>query len=205
MDTSAFTSAPAPVRVPFGSVAPGLEFDLRLFREGDDALFADLDRRLRPYLDPVVRRWARDPDHADDLKQMTMIRVYEKRASYAGKGSLLAWTWSICENVCREDGRRSGTVATVALEDCEDLLDGAPLADEEIERRRRTTIVRRALANLDKREREAVLAHWGEGRSLAEVARAMGINVCTAAELVRRGVERLACMEELAEAALDEA
>lgn len=46
---------PAPVLVLFGSIAPGLKFDLRLFHECD----AEADRRLRPRLEAVTWRWAR--------------------------------------------------------------------------------------------------------------------------------------------------
>jgi len=101
-------NAPAPVLVPFGCVAPGLEFDLRLFHDGDEALFAEVDRRLRPSLEAVTRRWARDADDADDLAQLTMIRVWEKWTAFSGRGSLLAWTCGVCTNVCREQVRQSG-------------------------------------------------------------------------------------------------
>lgn len=204
MNTHASTSTPAPVRVPFGSVAPGFEFDLRLFHECDDAFFAEVDRRLRPCLEAVTWRWARDSDHADDLEQMTMIRIYEKRASYSGRGSLLAWAWSVCANVCKEEARRPGNVETVALDNCGDLADPAPVPDELLERRLRAAAVRKALAELDDREREAVWALHGEGRSLTEVARSMGINARTAAVLARRGLDELASMDELAEAVLDD-
>ena len=50
---------PAPVLVLFGSIAPGLKFDLRLFHECDDAFFAEADQRLRPCLEAVTWRWAR--------------------------------------------------------------------------------------------------------------------------------------------------
>lgn len=172
---------PAPVLVPFGSIAPGLKFDLRLFHECDDAFFAEADRRLRPCLEAVTWRWARDPDHADHLEQLTMIRVYEKRATYSGKGSLLAWTWSICANVCREEARKSGGAKTVALENFEDLADTTLGPAEAFERRARAAIVHKALAKLGEREREAVWARYGEGQSLKEIAQSMGINVRTVA------------------------
>ena len=196
-------NAPAPVLVPFGCVAPGLEFDFRVFHDGDKALFAEVDRRLRPSLEAVTRRWARDADDADDLAQLTMIRVWEKRTAFSGRGSLLAWTWSVCTNVCREQVRQSGDAQMVALEDCEDLADPVPDLHEAMERRLRAAVVRKALARLDEREREAVLARYGEGRSPREVAQAMGIAVRAAAVLARHGLDELAGMEELAEAALD--
>ena len=54
MDTHPPMKGPAPVLAPFGSIAPGLKFDLPLFHEWDDAFFAEADRRLRPCLEAVT-------------------------------------------------------------------------------------------------------------------------------------------------------
>lgn len=187
----------------FGSPFPDLRFDLASFHEGDEVLLNDLLDRLRPFMRAAVRKWARSLDHTDDLEQDTMIRVYEKRIRFSGRSSLLTWAWTVCLNVCREDARPAESAEIVPMAGRQ-LEDDGPDPEEEWERSILATEVESALATLKPSEREVVRSHYWEGRTLSEIARAMGKRRETAAALLRRALHKLGGLEELAELALDE-
>jgi RNA polymerase sigma-70 factor, ECF subfamily len=72
--------------------------DVHRFRAGDDALFADIVRDFSPRLMPVLRRYAGDGD-PHDLLQDVWVRVYERRATFDGRGSFLGWLLSVARSV----------------------------------------------------------------------------------------------------------
>lgn len=76
-------------------------FDRQLFREGDPSLFRRLVREVSPRLLGMIRSYASDDDHADELLQESWVQIYRKRAKFSGRGSFPGWALAVSRNVCR--------------------------------------------------------------------------------------------------------
>lgn len=164
------------------------------------------DRRVRALKDTLWRvamSLAGEADVADEVVQLTLIRMWERRDSYTGTGSYRAWAVAIMRNIWKDEWRRARRQAHVPLEACLNLPD--PRADVEAECRakHRSDVLRAALSRLGAREREALLAHHVEGLPLSEVARMQGMSRKTADELVRRACRRLRSMDDVLKLTLD--
>ena len=182
---------------------PELEVDLARFHAGNPRLFQDLFAQVEPRLVRVIARWTQDPAHADDLLQETRVRIYKKRTAYSGSGSFTGWAAKVCLNVCRADRRMVGRDPTIPIDEHEEIAAAEPSPEAELRRKRRATVVRKALDRLDDREREAVFARYFEGRSTAEIARTMQVTETVVAALLAKALRKFRCMEDVMELLLD--
>ena len=64
-------------------------------RFGDRAAFDALVTPVLPRLRRVVRELVGDPDDTNDLVQDTLLRAYEKIASFRGDASVTTWLVTI--------------------------------------------------------------------------------------------------------------
>ena len=138
-----------------------------------------------PRLLPLVRAFARDPDDADDLLQLTWIRAYEKRSTYAG-GSLLAWLYAICRSVCitryRTARNRPDLLERLANEPARlAIVDDGPDVDG----------ILSTIEQLPDRQRDAIVYRLIEGRSTRETAELMGCAEGTVKALLHHAVQRI--------------
>lgn len=174
-------------------------FDRERFHAGDQALFRDLVRETSPRMLRVIRSYARDDDHAADLLQLCWIRIYAKRARFAGTGSFLGWALTVSRNVCRMEARRLQRGPMVRLDERGDLPDPTPGPAERLRRRERATALYAALERLTVRERDAILLRILEGCSTAEVARVLAVKEASVRSLIHRGLKKLRQMDGLSE------
>ena len=174
-------------------------FDRERFHAGDKALFRDLVRETSPRMLRVIRGYARDDDDAADLLQLCWIRIYRKRARFAGTGSFLGWALTVSRNVCRMEARKRQRSPLIRLVDHGDLVNPAPGPAEQLRRQERAAAVYAALERLTVRERDAILLRILEGRSTTEVARILAVKEVSVRSLVHRGLKKLRRMDTLIE------
>ncbi len=177
----------------------GIGFDRERFHAGDQALFRDLVRDTSPRMLQVIRGYARDDDHAADLLQLCWIRIYRKRARFAGTGSFLGWALTVCRNVCRMEVRKRRRRPLVRIDERRDFPDPTPGAAEQLRREEQAAALYAALERLSVRERDAILLRILEGRSTAEVARTLAVKEVSVRSLIHRGLKKLRRMDALAE------
>jgi len=177
----------------------GTGFDRERFHAGDQALFRDLVREISPRMLRVIRGYARDEDDAADLLQLCWVRIYRKRARFAGTGSFLGWTLTVCRNVCRMEARKRSRDSVVRLDERYDLPDTTPGPAEQLQRRERAAALYSALERLTVRERDAILLRILEGRNTAEVARMLAVKEVSVRSLIHRGLKKLCQMDALIE------
>jgi RNA polymerase sigma-70 factor, ECF subfamily len=134
--------------------------DVHRFRAGDDALFADIVREYSPRLMPLLRRYAGDA-HPQDLLQDVWVRIYERRATYDGRGSFLGWLLSVTRSVAVSALRAQSRVPVAESpehlpvhHDPDAVFVRAELRDAilELPERQRDVIVLRLIEGLSTRE-----------------------------------------------------
>jgi RNA polymerase sigma-70 factor, ECF subfamily len=134
---------------------------------------------------PLIRAFARDPDDAEDLLQLTWMRAYEKRATYAG-GSLLSWLYTVCRSVCitryRTARHRQDLLELMVNEPNRMVVvDDGPDVDGIVE----------AIADLPERQRDAITYRLVEGHSTRETAELMGCAEGTVKALLHHAVQNI--------------
>jgi len=141
---------------------------------------------------PGLRRYARallrDPNHAEDLVQDTVMRAWEKRYHYRPDTNLRAWLFTIMHNVyvnkLRRDGLESRIMRSgeVTEGDLPGTPDPDPVSFNDLEN---------ALQQLTPDQREVLLLAGLEHMSYKEIATTLGIPLGTVMSRLGRARERL--------------
>jgi RNA polymerase sigma-70 factor (ECF subfamily) len=167
--------------------APHREVAMHL---GDDQLVArccagDLDAFGQVYAryERQVYRYAYrllgNREEADDVKQETFLRAYRAIPGFRNDSSLLTWLMRICGNLCRDRLKSSQNRREVLYDPqaTPESPHGNPAHTDPfavIERAETTAIIRRALAGMPEKYREAVLLRDVENLSYEEIAGILG-------------------------------
>ncbi len=161
------------------------------FHAGDETLFRRLVEELSPRLLSLTRSFSRDLDEAHDLLQETWQRAYVKRQSFRGEGSIFAWLYAVCRNVClAETGKRS---ARDGLSDDLDRLEAPGRSDPGViaERAQLSRFLHRAVTDLPERERAVVILRLLEGLTTRETAAALGCAEGTVKAALHHALKKL--------------
>ena len=130
------------------------------------------------------------PDAAEAVQE-TLLRAYGKRRKWHKDADALAWLYGIAMNVVRES-RRQRRKGLPLLADAEAILAAATdgrdrAAGEEVSLRR----LAEALADLPRRQREAVTCRFLRRMSIKDAAAAMGCAEGTVKAAVFSGLVNL--------------
>jgi len=160
---------------------------------GDEAAFAILVDRIRPQALRVARGVVRDPAIAEEVAQEVLTEVWLKADRFdPDRGTVVGWVATLARRrgVDRVRSEQAGRNRDdrVARRNQEREVD---VVADEVEVRLEHWQVRRALADLSDRQREAIeLAYFG-GHTYRDVARVLGIPEGTAKSRLRDGLLRL--------------
>lgn len=168
--------------------------------DGDSAAFRDLHAQLAPRLRRYLCRLARDRQVAEDLLQMTFLKVHRARGTYVRGADPVPWIWAIAHRTFLDEarGRRRARVS-VAREDLPEVPVTITGTDEQPDDGHTPARVRAALAaisSLPPIHREAVVMTKLDGKSIAEAAAiagttrgAMKVRVHRAYQALRQMIE----------------
>lgn len=169
--------------------------ELSAFRRGDEVCFRKLIDAYSPRLLACARSFLSDLDEARDVVQDVWVRAYERRRSYSGAGSLLAWLLTMCRNAS-VSAIRSGTVRERAKGTLGTARAGFPeaAADPSAEAQRAEVgeLVYGAVADLPERQRAVVTLRILEGRTTLQTAEALGIATGTVKAALHQALRNLA-------------
>jgi len=169
---------------------------VRAFLVGDEDAFEELWRRHEAAVHGVVRRYARVPEDARDLVQRAFLRAL--RSARRGIGTrtpgpfpFKAWLLRIAVNLAKNHARDESRWRSEPLEAVDGMGDGAPGADEALLRRERERLVRAAVLELPRRQREVLTLRLDADLSFAEVGDVLGITANNAKVSFHHATRRL--------------
>ncbi|HYK89900.1 MAG TPA: sigma-70 family RNA polymerase sigma factor [Acidobacteriota bacterium] len=163
--------------------------DIRRVLDGDLSAFENIVRRWQGPLINLAFRFCRNRQRAEELAQDAFLQIFRKLPKFRGDAAFSTWMFSLALNLYRSDLRRRALAAD-SLDGLADLAGGRqPYA--EFARRERAELVRRAVAALPERYRDAVIVFYFVEMNLSETARLLGIREGTAKALLYRGRELL--------------
>ncbi len=157
---------------------------------GKQDAFARLVERHQRWVTVVALRSTRRLEEADEMAQDTFLRAYQALSSWRREGAFRAWLGQILRNRLRDRARSSGPLPEPlesAPEPASDPQQERVLLDQEL-----LEALRRAYDELPAgRQREVVRMRFIEGKTLAEIATALGLQVGTVKIHLFRGARRL--------------
>lgn len=159
-------------------------------RDGDEAAFEQIVELFWARTLAYVKQLCGDSDRAYDVTQETYVRLWEKRQSWTGTGSVRVWLLRTARNLVIGDQRRWQVRVKRTLEIARELRPiRTPL--EHAEAGDLHTAVRSALQELSSRRREAVTLFHLQGLSYREVSAIMGVRPQTAMNYVQAALADL--------------
>jgi RNA polymerase sigma-70 factor (ECF subfamily) len=136
---------------------------------------------------------------AKDLLQDTYLSALQNLERYRGDGSLLSWLRTIALRKCL-DWRRSAWQRIKRISHVPETIQAPPPRQTEARLELTSVGFRRALAQLSKQQRAALLLRELEDLSFEEVAASLGCKEATARVHYHRGQQKLKKMLAEAEA-----
>jgi RNA polymerase sigma-70 factor (ECF subfamily) len=163
---------------------------LTAFSAGDSRAFERLVRRYQTPVLAIARRFARDPDDAEDLAQRAFINAAGRAGGWRG-GSFKSWLFRIVVNLAKNHLRDMARFDRGEDAHGREAPPTESDAHERLERAERLRLVRAAIARLPRRQREVLLLRIDGDLPFAEIAGALGITEVNAKVNFHHAVQRL--------------
>ncbi len=163
---------------------------LEAFRAGDDRAFEQLVRRYQKPVLAIARRFARDPDDAEDLAQRAFINAAERAEGWRG-GSFKSWLFRIVVNLAKNHLRDIARFDRSDEAQEREAEPTAPTAESRLEEAQRQKALREAVAQLPRRQREVLLLRIDGDLPFAEIAVTLGITEVNARVNFHHAVQKL--------------
>ena len=175
--------------------------DVRLMlkvRNGDAGAFEELVLRYQNRLLAVLEHLVGKRDLAEDLAQEVFLRVYRARERYTPGAKFSTWLFTIANNVASNARRtlarrrevhvessRSGSLSADPLAQMA-LAASGQMPNRQLDHSETRGVVRAAVANLNERQRMAVLLSKFEDMSYADIAEVMKLSPQAVKSLLSR-------------------
>ncbi|MFO0599757.1 MAG: RNA polymerase sigma factor [Myxococcaceae bacterium] len=131
----------------------------------------------------VVVRLGVPESSAEDVVQDIFLTAFKERARFEGRSSPATWLYGIALRLAANTRRSRKPSAALSLVE----PDTAPLADQELDRRRKLAELQRVLNQLPEEQREAVVLMDLEQLSAPEAAEILEVKVNTLYSRLRLG------------------
>jgi RNA polymerase sigma-70 factor (ECF subfamily) len=159
-------------------------------RAGDVDAFAILVERWQRPLFRLALRYTSERGTAEDLCQEIFLRAFRSLARFRGDSRFSTWLIALAVNVCRSHARRLPPPALLEPAQAERVGDPASIECDALEPER----VRRAVANLPARYRDALHVYYFHEQDVADAAASLGVPHGTLKARLSRGRKLLAAL-----------
>lgn len=192
----------APESLPSYLHDPDVQLMLRV-KDGDEGAFAQIVQQYQNRLIGVFTNMFADSALAEDLAQEVFLRVYRAKQGYQPTAKLSTWIFQIAHNLASNSRRSKGRMKEVqfhnSASDSQPVSAGeealpeksALMPTRQLDKSEMQDRVQAALANLNERQRLAVLLHRFEGMSYADIGEAMELTPQAVKSLLSRARENL--------------
>lgn len=174
-----------------------LQHVMQRYCQGENGAFEELYRVLAPKLRARIRLLVRDGAVADDVLQLTFLKLHGARGSYRAGADPVPWVMAIASRNCFDELRRRQLRERLAISP-EDLpeppvdITGAPLETcETPDVRLPDANLSSALQQLPANLREAVVLTKLRGHSVRQAAQILGATEAAVKLRAHRGYARL--------------
>jgi RNA polymerase sigma-70 factor, ECF subfamily len=178
---------------------PDIRLMLRVRDADDAAAFGQLVERFQHRLVGVMHHLVGTPEEAEDLAQEVFLRVYRTRAKYTPTAKFSTWLFTIANNLALNALRDRKRQANVPLDTSDsgfqptdhlvNRRDASPT--HQLQHDELAAVIRRALDDLNERQRMAVVLNKFEDMGYAEIAEVMGMTEKAVKSLLSRARTRL--------------
>ena len=176
---------------------------LERIRNGATDDFAELVRRHQSRVFAILHRYERDTHKVEDLAQEAFVKAWRALGQFDGRAPFEHWLSSITTRVAldhlRKEKRRQNEIGLPELG--EDALDWLRSGDEknELDARSAAELLELAMRELSPADRVVITMQELEGRSVKEIAAAIGasgvavrVRAMRARSKLRRALEKIA-------------
>jgi RNA polymerase sigma-70 factor, ECF subfamily len=181
---------------------PDIRLMLRVRDADDRQAFAELVGRYQHRLVGVMNHLVGHPDEAEDLAQEVFLRVYRTRQKYTPKAKFATWLFTIANNLALNSLRDRRRKPVVSLDPPDASASSSwqvgQLAanrdqppTQNLQQVELEAVIRRALDQLNDRQRMAVVLNKFEDLNYAEIAEVMGLTTKAVKSLLSRARSRL--------------
>lgn len=176
--------------------AVGVESEAAALHRGDPEALAAVLTRYQNRLYRFLLRLTHQPAEAEDLFQLTWLRVAERHRQYNPRQSFEAWLFTVARNLAIDHLRRARPQSLDVATDegpslAEQLPSAGPTALERLLARERADLVLSALQQLPVPYREILTLRFEEEMQLEEIAGVIGAPLSTVKTRLARGLERM--------------
>ena len=181
---------------------PDIRLMVRVRQSDDREAFAELVERFQSRLVGIMHHLVGNKEEAEDLAQECFLRVYRTRQKYSPKAKFSTWLFTIANNLAinsLRDKKRKPTVS-LAVSDSGPLgprpqeqlaTDKAPSPGTTMQQTELAGIIRKALDDLNDRQKMAVVLNKFEDMPYLEIANVMGMTEKAVKSLLSRARARL--------------
>jgi len=177
-----------------GVESPDEEKLIRALRNGDPEALNRIAERHWSVLVAYGRDFVGSTDHAKDLAQESLLRLWQQRTRFEGRGSVLGYLLRTVRSLALNENRahriRTRTETREHIQAMH-LQSAPPRPDAWVENRELAERIEAALARLPERRREALSLVRFAGLSYREAADIMGTSPQTIANQVTQALKDL--------------
>lgn len=177
---------------------------LERIRNGATDDFAEIVRRHQSQVFAILHRYERDAQKREDLAQETFVKVWRALGQFDGRAPLEHWISRIAVRTAldhlRKEKRRQNEIGLPELG--EDALDWLRNDDEksELNSRSAAEILQLAMRELSPTDRVVITMQEIEGRSVKEIAAAIGSSgIAVRVRALRARIKLKRALEKLAD------
>ena len=165
---------------------------LGLLRIGDHQAFGEFIDKYKETVFLCCRRLGLRDDEVEDVAGETFMAAYKALSRYDGRCELGTWVWSIAYRKGVDHLRRNRRQRQLVVEAGQGVVEAAEAGPATaVQGRELEKLVWEAVGRLPRLWALAVVLHYREGKSLADIAKIMDNKENTIKTYLFRGRERL--------------